>query len=366
MEKSRFTSSEFSVTDHSVYLDTPSNGLMSNTVRKWREFHEERIYRFGRDEVFRESDPLEQTRREVASFFDAPAKGVVLLPNFSFGMKVLTGGLDKRMKVLLLEDDYPSVNWPFEAGGFKALVKARVNNDPEDLIREYLHRHKPDIFAFSLVQYTDGLLMGPEFTKTLKEEFPDLIIVADGTQYCGTYSLSFVDSGIDVLGASGYKWLMAGYGNGFMCFSDRMHSLLYPWSLQLPPRTEPFLKGKNHLTNHFEPGHLDTLAAGSLGAALRFLDETPEAKREEKLKRLSEHAHKLYAERGLLQPRIAHRKSHSTIFSLPDSAVIRQRFDAHNIAYSVRKGRVRIGFHLYNHLNDVEIVAELAGYVDDF
>ncbi|MEX0362300.1 MAG: aminotransferase, partial [Allomuricauda sp.] len=39
-------------------------------------------------------------------------------------------------------------------------------------------------------------------------------------QFCGTQEFNFEESGIDVLGASAYKWLLAGYGNGFFLVKE--------------------------------------------------------------------------------------------------------------------------------------------------
>src|SRR5690606_34517970 len=78
--------------------------------------------------------------------------------------------------------------------------------------------------------------------------------------------------GIDVLGASSYKWLLGGYGNGFMLFSDTV-------AAHFSCRTVGFnaakgnLEGKDGIsfTKRFEPGHLDSLAFGSLNYSLQFL-----------------------------------------------------------------------------------------------
>ena len=74
--------------------------------------------------------------------------------------------------------------------------------------------------ALSIVQYTSGLLIDIDFLRKLKSQYPDLIIIGDGTQFLGAHHFEFKSSPFDVVAASGYKWLLAGFGNGVLMISD--------------------------------------------------------------------------------------------------------------------------------------------------
>src|SRR5690606_34964378 len=115
---------------------------------------------------------------------------------------------------LLLKEDYPSLNWPFETRGFPREY-VEIDENLEEKIRDRVKGGKIDVLALSLVQWVNGVMIDLEFLRQLKEEFPQLLILADGTQYLGMEEFDFGASGIDILGASAYKWLLAGYGNGF-------------------------------------------------------------------------------------------------------------------------------------------------------
>ena len=79
----------------------------------------------------------------------------------------------------------------------------------------------------------------------------------------------FEDSGLDVLGASSYKWLLAGYGNGFMLFKDRVKEFSKVETIGFnAANTNPELKNSIRFAKHFEPGHLDTLNFGTLKHSL--------------------------------------------------------------------------------------------------
>ena len=115
----------------------------------------------------------------------------------------------------LVENDYPSVNWPFENRGFDINYVQPDHRFEENILAE-IESKEISILALSLVQWLNGVKVEADFLKRLKQEHPDLLIIADGTQHNGAFCLDFDDSGIDVLGSSGYKWLLGGYGNGFM------------------------------------------------------------------------------------------------------------------------------------------------------
>ncbi len=180
-----------------------------------------------------------------------------------------------------------------------------------------------------------------------------MLIVADGTQFCGTANFNFQDSGLDVLLGSGYKWMLSGYGNGFMLIKDHVNEHLYQDRINHALPQEPFLKHKKLLTLCFEPGHLDTLAFGTLKQSILHLEQLGMDIIEKRLHTLSELAKKAFTERGLLTSEVAQRTIHSTIFNLKsDEALIKRMRDAH-VLFSPRGAGLRISFHFYNTEQDL-------------
>jgi hypothetical protein len=86
---------------------------------------------------------------------------------------------------LLLEKDYPSINWAFESRDFE-ICYAAISADLEANIEQAVAQHQPDIFAFSMVQYLNGIKIDIVILKQLKAYHPNLLLIADGTQYLGT------------------------------------------------------------------------------------------------------------------------------------------------------------------------------------
>src|SRR5690606_40034077 len=97
----------------------------------------------------------------------------------------------------------------------------------EERIESMVRSERPDVLVLSVVDYITGLKVDLDFIKQLKEQFPDLLIVGDATQYLGTEPFDFSTSGFDAVGASGYKWLLAGFSNGLLFLSNSMKENLY-------------------------------------------------------------------------------------------------------------------------------------------
>ncbi|MFI2741096.1 aminotransferase class V-fold PLP-dependent enzyme [Zhouia sp. PK063] len=346
---------DFPILSQYTYANTAASGLLSEGLMDWRQEHDIDFLIGG--SIFRETQEkfINGVRKSVANFFNASKENTVLVPNFSFGWNTLLEGLPKNKKFLLLQEDYPSVNFPIESKGFKVCY-AQINEALENNIIETIKKEKPDIFAFSVVQYISGIKMRLSFINQLKKDFPDLLIFADGTQFCGTEKFDFAASGIDVLGASGYKWMLAGYGNGFMMFKDGVSDLLYTEAKQHEPHKESFLKEKGHLKIHFEPGHLDTLNFGSLQFAINFLSEVGMDEIQNQLTILKQKAVIEFKRIGVLDETV-NEETHSTIFNLKGDMQMLEKLREKDIICSSRGGGIRISFHFYNTEKEVNKLA---------
>lgn len=350
---------QFPAMSSCTYLNTASNGIVPKDVIDWRRQHDLDLMNHG--SIFRDKHKIliEQIRTTVSGFFDASVEEVALIPNVSFGMNTVLEGLPESQKILLLKNDYPSVNWPVETRDFNVCY-AEINENLERNIEEAVRKHKPDIFSFSLVQWLNGIKIDFEFLKHLKELHPNLLIIADGTQYLGTEKFSFAESGIDVLGASAYKWLNAGYGNGFIMVKQEARERIFPKTIGFNS-AERFesLATDTLFMKHFEPGHQDTLNYGSLEQAILFQKKQGLDILYHKIESLSNKAKERFAEMGLLQNDTLRREKHSAIFNLKGDKILFDKLKNSNIICSPRGGGIRVSFHYYNNEEDLEKLVDI-------
>lgn len=289
----------------------------------------------------------------MARFFGGKTENTFLVPNCSFGLNTFLDGLSGTHKFLLFEGDYPSVNYPVESRGFECDY-VKIDEHAEAQISAKIKTFNPTVLAISLVQYTNGIKISLEFIKELKLANPDLLILVDGTQFCGTARFNFESSGIDVLITSGYKWMLAGYGNGFVLLKDDVATHLYQDRTTRPMPVEVFLKGRSMLSLCFEPGHLDTLNFGTLNESVLFMEKLGIDYIEDKINTLAQKAKLAFTELGLLSASVADRKQHSSIFNLDLSDEVIASLAAANIISLSRGKGLRVGFHFYNTEADLD------------
>ena len=350
---------KFPVLNQCVYANTASAGLLSEDLMEWRQGHDLDYLIGGSEMKMKGFAHMPEIKKTVGKFFNCKPENVALVPNFSLGFNLLLEGLPKDKKVLLVNKDYPSVNWPFETRNFK-----RDYVDADEHMEESIHakvkKGDVDILALSLVQWVDGVRIDFDFLKGLKKEFPNLMILADGTQYCGTEPFDFKDSGIDILGTSAYKWMLAGYGNGFFLVKDQVMDQFDLKGIGNGSVDNDASK-RNSITfcKFLEPGHLDSLNFGSLEFAVNFLDEIGMEDIQAQLQKLSKKAMSVFSELDLLQPTITKRKRHSTIFNIKGDEKLFNKLTEENVVASARGGGIRLSFHLYNTEDEIEAIAKI-------
>ncbi|WP_316844052.1 aminotransferase class V-fold PLP-dependent enzyme [Pedobacter psychrodurus] len=337
----------FPILKEYTYLNTANSGILSTNLADWRKKHDEAFITGG--SIFRmESLPMiGDLRNNISRLFGSKPNNTYLVQNFSVGFNTLLAGLDKNHRFLLLEEEYPSVSYPVISMGFDYHSIAIDENLEENMIKA-IDTFKPTVLAFSMVQYISGLRMDDGFIQKLKTTYPDLLLIGDGTQFLGTINFNFEKSGLDALIGSGYKWLLGGYGNGYAFLSDQMKDAIYHKNKLAELPTAPFLKGKDHLSMCFEPGHLDTLNFGTLNESLNFLGAIGFNSIEKTTQALSNKARLELNSRGLIPDWTLERNYQSTIMSMPLDQKTVSRLAEAKILCSPRGTGTRISFHFYN------------------
>ncbi|TDS14091.1 aminotransferase class V-fold PLP-dependent enzyme [Sphingobacterium paludis] len=344
------------------YLNTPGNGLVPTQVHAWRAQREQAF--FEPDSLLRnqQGELIQSVREAIGQAFDVNSQQVFCTPNFSFGYSTLLDRLPADTKFLLLDEDYPSLNYPVINRRFPH-QHVVVDADLETHIWEAFKQFKPDVFALSIVQYISGMKIDLDFIKELKQAYPNVLIIGDGTQYLGTEPFSFNTSGFDALGGSGYKWLMSGFGNGFLLLSEQFMRALEKGLTQVPRPQEAMWEQKSILQTFFEPGHQDTLSHGTLGESSKFLTQLGFEQIRNHIQHLSQFAHEELAGRHLLLPEIAARESRSSLINIQLPQVHYQSLMDAGIMCFPRGSGIRIGLHLYNTEEDVQHLLE---HIDGF
>ncbi|MEP2936757.1 MAG: aminotransferase class V-fold PLP-dependent enzyme [Gilvibacter sp.] len=347
---------QFPVLANYTYLNTASSGVLPLAVKEWRAQHDQDFLEHA--SVFREphKDHIEQIRETMAAFCGAFLDDIALVPNWSFGFNTILEGVEDHKSCLLLEGDYPSINWPVENHGLRC-VYAKIDFDLEDNIREVLAKETPDIFAFSLTQYINGITLSLDFLREIKKLYPAMLLIADGTQYVGTRPFNFNESPLDILGFSGYKWLMAGYGVGCMMIKQSAKEQLFLKTIGFNSASYIFSHREQAPFNKLlEPGHHDTLNFGSLMRSVQILEKIGLENIYEHITSLRAYAIEQLLALGFINPKIQKRSDHGPILSITSAPGLFAYLRENNILCSERGEGIRISFHFYNNKKDLDVL----------
>lgn len=344
--------SYFDIPKDLLYFNTPGNGLMPKTHDAWREqrdrdfFHPEGFLRE------QQGDFMEEVRSKIASFFHTDSNSTFCVPNFSFGFNTLLNGIPSSIPMIIVQGDYPSVNYPIFSRGFSTKT-VLLDENLELNIEKSILPNTEQILFLSIVQYISGVKIDLSFIQELKHKHPKLLIIGDATQFLGTEKFDFQHAGFDGIGASGYKWLLAGFGNGFILLNERLRKLIYQEAQQKSLPQEAMWAGKSILKTYFEPGHIDTLAHGTLMQSLIFLEKANLERVELHLQNLTEIAYSEFGKRDMLLPIAKKRKIKSSLINIQINPNLYPKLVESGIRCFPRGSGIRIGIHLYNTEEDL-------------
>ncbi len=336
---------KFPALENKIYLDTARSGLMFSELLSWRNKHE--IDFLNRGSQFRLNDEslLDQTKLEINKFLGSIDLTTFLVQNFSIGLSLLLKAIKSDKTILMIKDDYSSILNQVVSSG----IKYNFSNNTFDLetqILKGINKYNPEILIFSIVQHIDGTLIDLDFIKQIKKDYPNILIIADGTQFCGTKYFNFKNSSIDVLISSGYKWMLGGYGNGFISFNKGFLNSYFK------------LEKKNFLSL-FEPGHHDTLSFGSLLFSLKKISNYGIDKIEKQINSLSIYTLDKLKTKKLLDTKILKRNNHSNIFNIKGDEKLYKHLLYNNVICSQRGNGIRISIDFYNTKSEIDYFLSL-------
>ena len=334
---------DFPLLKSCTYFNTAYVGLMSKSLYDFRVNFERDYLDHGDDYKLKAYDNLPQTQALIASFIGSKKEQTYFVSNFSTGIRYVMDLLPENTNVLYINGDYHSLVSSIEDKKFN-LFPIDMSDNLELVIASSLENNPIDTLVISMVQYTNGLLIDFDFLSDLKQKHPGLSIIGDATQYIGTDVFNFYNSPFDAIVCSGYKWLLAGFGNGFVALSDA------------------FLAKNNTSSEKFAEkvyaGHFNILGAASLVFALERLIENDFKKLVEINQLLSNELRKALSLNGY-KPACHLRKKHSSIISIDYDESFLKLMEEKNIKVARRGDYIRFSIHFYNTSYDIENLIEV-------
>jgi selenocysteine lyase/cysteine desulfurase len=326
------------------YLDTASYGLpprrvlgrMAGVLDEWRT---------GRGRWEQWATATDEARTTFARLVHTDPGNVSLGSTVSELVGTVAAALPSGARVVVPTEEFTSNLFPYLAHGDRGVDVVTVPAaDLADAID-----HRTTLVAFSVVQSSTGAVADVEAITKIAHDLGALVLV-DATQ-----SFPWVDihaDDVDVYVCAAYKWLMAPRGAAFMVTSAALRRTLRPlyanWFAGADVHTSyygpPLRLAEDARQFDLSPAWFSWVGAA---AALEVVDELG-------VPAIGAHdvglANAFRAAMGLPpEP--------SAIVSL-EAPEAEERLRTAGIRASVRGGRVRLSFHVYNTTADAERAAE--------
>lgn len=326
---------EFTTEANKLYLSLANNA--SAYAEHWRD------------------NQLPIVKQNIGKLINGPADNIAVLPNFSWGINGVVHSLKGDEKILLYAADYPSLLEPFRVNNFDITWVHDTDGFtiPIQELKAKLLSEKINILAISHVQWMTGYKIDLADIGTFCKQH-DILFVVDATQSIGAIPIDISQYHVDVLIASTYKWLNAGFGTAFMYINN---SFLQRYTPKVAGNNSYVLQDGKPVyiagITSYEPGHPNMYGLTVLNAAITHrLKQTVAA-----VYQHNQHLTQKLID-GIANTNAEMIGEHSTdnrasIIFLKNTNNLLQKLQENNITVSLR-GNIRISMHYYNALAEVE------------
>jgi selenocysteine lyase/cysteine desulfurase len=303
----------------------------------------------------------EEIRGKVARFIGADEDEIAFVANTSAGMNLIVDLLGDDGPVLSDELEFPTVTLPWIHRGIPVHLLPAV----EGVLRleSFSEEHAPRAatIAVSHVQFSNGCRLDLDSFGEIKAG-RNLVISA--SQSVGAFPIDVRRSRIDALATAGHKWLVAGYGAGFVYVRREILAARPPREIGWMSVEDPFAFDNRQYrllpgNRRSEVGCPSFAPIFALGAALDYLTDIGINAIAERVLSLNMYLTFRLEREGVtvLSPGGEHR-SGETLCSVPDplraAAFLRER----GILVTEKPEGVRISTHFYNSEEDIDSCVE--------
>lgn len=219
---------QFPVTARSVYLNTAAAGPLAKSTAKAGRFYYEQMMDDGDAHWDEWLARREEVRASVAAFINAEPEEIGFTTNTSAGMNLIVDALEKHGEVISCDLEFPVTTIPWMHRRIPVHIVKSVEGvaRPEDL-RAAMNT-RTGIVSISYVQYSNGFRSDLEELASIKGRHA---LVVNASQAAGAFEIDVKRMKIDALCATGHKWMLSGYGSGFVYISKELLAASRPRSI---------------------------------------------------------------------------------------------------------------------------------------
>src|SRR6266550_85507 len=248
---------QFPVTERFAYLNSAAAGPVSQASREAAAGYYEKMMSDGDVHWNRWLADRETIRKKIAAFINAEPEEIAFTTNTSQGMNVIVDALEDRGEVISSELEFPVTTLPWMHRRIPVHLLPSVDGEVRIEDIQGAMAHDTGVIALSHVQFSNGFRIEPEKLGEIKGKHA---FVINASQSAGAFEIDVKGMKIDALCTTGHKWMLAGYGSGFVYLSRALLAETKPRTIGWFSVDDPY----DMRNDEFRPRH-DTAARVELG-----------------------------------------------------------------------------------------------------
>lgn len=355
---------QFPVTENSTYLNAAAAGPLSRaTMAAATEY-----YRQMMDDADTHWDEWleqrEEVRRKVAAFINAEPEEIALTTNTSSGMNVIIDALETHGEVISCELEFPVSTLPWMNRRIPVhLVKPTEGVVSVEAIQEAMNV-RTGIICMSQVQYSNGFRMDLEALGNAKSKHA---FVVNASQAAGAFEVDVKRMKIDALCCTGHKWMLAGYGSGFVYLSRELLERSKPRAIGWLSVEDPYSDRNNEIHLRHDAAARTELGcphfAGmfALGASVEMMTGLGIDNIQQRVLQLNEYLTRQLADAGwkVLSPIASEAtRSAETLVAAEDPEAVVNKLAEQGIIVTKKRQGFRVATHFFNNETDIDRLIE--------
>ncbi|HWN11333.1 MAG TPA: aminotransferase class V-fold PLP-dependent enzyme [Pyrinomonadaceae bacterium] len=355
---------QFPVTETSTYLNAAAAGPLSRATSNAASTYYRQMMEDGDTHWDEWLDKREEARKKVAAFINAEPDEIAFTTNTSSGMNVIVDALEQRGEVISCDLEFPVSTLPWMHRDIAVhLVKSVEGVLRLEDIERAMTAHT-GVICLSHVQFSNGFRSDLEELGNAKR---DQVLVVNAAQSAGAFKIDVKEMKIDALCATGHKWMLSGYGSGFVYVSRELLEQSRPRAIGWLSVKEPYA-----VQNTKVDLRTDAAARAELGcphfagifamsASTEMVAGLGATNTEGRVLSLNRHLTDRLIESGrkVLSP-IADEKwrSAETLVEVEEPARTVSELAARGVIVTEKPQGIRVSTHLFNNEGDIERLME--------
>lgn len=360
---------DFPVTERIAYLNCAATGAIPRAVADAASSFYRDVLAVG-DALWNEwMQRRERARALVAELINAEPEEIGFTTNTSAGMNLIVDALAGRGDVVSCELEFPVSTLPWIHRGIGVnLLKARDGELQTEEITDAL-TDRTGIICLSHVQFSNGFRAPLAEIGAAKGRHK---FVVNAAQSAGVFAIDVKRMRIDALCSTGHKWLLAGYGSGFVYLSRELLAETRARAASWMSVRHPFAMRNNALdlrddtAARAETGCPHFAGIFALEAAVGYRRNIGSVRIERRALELNRRLTEKLEGAGwkVLSPlRDESTRSAETLVACDDPARVARHLHERDVAVTQKPEGIRVATHFFNDESDIERLIAALGEI---